>query len=61
MGKRHTKSQNSMGVGKTQIQTLGKRKRKILEDFDNNIPSSTKRHCHITGNDEVNRLCLDFF
>ena len=60
-GKAAYKIAEQYGVGKTQIQNLRKRKREILEDFENNVPSSTKRRRHITGNEEVNRLCLEFF
>ena len=60
-GKAAYKITEQYGVGKTQIQNLRKRKREMLEDFENNVPSSTKRRRHITGNEEVNRLCLEFF
>jgi hypothetical protein len=32
-----------MGDGHTQIMNILKRKRKILDDFENNVPSSRKR------------------
>ena len=32
-----------MGVGHTQIMNIFKRKREILDDFENNVPSSRKR------------------
>jgi kinesin family protein 6/9 len=32
-----------MGVGHTQIMNILKRKREILDDFENNVPSSRKR------------------
>lgn len=38
-----------MGVGKTQIQTLRKRKADILSDFENNMPNSSKRRRYLTG------------
>jgi kinesin family protein 6/9 len=31
------------GVGKTQIQSLRKRKAEVLADFENNVPGSCKR------------------
>ena len=39
-----------MGDGHTQIMNILKRKREILDDFENNIPSSRKRR-HVTGNE----------
>ncbi|KAK3104668.1 hypothetical protein FSP39_007460 [Pinctada imbricata] len=60
-GKAAYKIAEDLGVGKTQIQNLRKRKREILDDFENNLPSSTKRRRHITGNEEVNKLVLEFF
>jgi predicted DNA-binding protein YlxM (UPF0122 family) len=48
-----------MGVGRTQIQTINKRKAEILEDYENNISSDRKRHK--TGNEEINELCWTWF
>jgi hypothetical protein len=31
-----------MGVGRTQIQTINKRKAEILEDYENNVSSDRK-------------------
>jgi transposase len=38
-----------MGVGRTQIQTINKRKAEILEDYGNNVSTDRKRHK--TGNE----------
>jgi transposase len=38
-----------MGVGRTQIQTINKRKAEILEDYENNVSTDRKRHK--TGNE----------
>ena len=48
-----------MGVGRTQIQTINKRKAEILEDYENNVSSHQKRHK--TGNEENNELCWTWF
>jgi hypothetical protein len=45
------------GVGKTQIQSLRKRKAEALADFENNVPGSCKRRRHLTGNEDINQLC----
>ena len=39
-----------MGDGRTQIMSILKRNREILDDFENNVPSSRKRQRHVTGN-----------
>jgi hypothetical protein len=49
------------GVGKTQIQNLRKRKLKVLSDFENNVPSETKRCRYLTGNEEVNTYTYEWF
>ena len=46
-----------MGVGRTQIQTINKRKAEILEDYENNISSDRKRKRHKIGNEEIHELC----
>ena len=48
------------GVGKTQIQSLRKRKAEALADFENNVPGSCKRRRHLTGNEDINQLCLEW-
>jgi hypothetical protein len=32
-----------------------------LNDFENNVSGSTKRRRHVTGNEEINELCLEWF
>ncbi|CAH1241537.1 TIGD4 [Branchiostoma lanceolatum] len=49
------------GVGRTQIQNIIKRKREHLEDFEDNAPTNKKRNIRNTGNEEINRLCWEFF
>lgn len=45
------------GVGKTQIQNLRKRKHELLSDYeDPNVPGSSKRRRHNTGNEQINEL-----
>jgi hypothetical protein len=39
-----------LGVGKTLIQNLRKRKSEVMTDVENNVPLSTKRRRHCTGN-----------
>jgi kinesin family protein 6/9 len=39
-----------MGDGRTQIMNILKRKREILDDFENNVPSLRKRQHRVTGN-----------
>ena len=50
-----------MGVGCTQIMNIFKRKREILDDAENNGPSSRKRQRRVTGNENINKLCWDWF
>jgi hypothetical protein len=60
-GKVAYKIADEFGVGKTQIQNLRKRKAEILDDYEkHNLPGSTKRQRHITDNEDINRLCLEF-
>ena len=63
-GKPVYKVAEDFGVGKTQIQSLRKRKAEVLNDFENfenNVSGSTKRRWHVTGNEEINKLCLEWF
>ena len=46
-----------MGVGRTQIMNIIKRKSEILDDFKNNMPGSRKRQRRATGNEDINQLC----
>ena len=50
-----------MGVGKTQITQISKRKAEILCDIENNVPGKRKRKRHKTGNEEINDLCSSWF
>jgi hypothetical protein len=50
-----------MGVGRTQIMNIIKRKSEILDDFKNNMPGSRKRQRRATGNEDINQLCWDWF
>ena len=45
-----------MGVGRTQIMNIIKRKSEILDDFKNNMPGSRKRQRRATGNEDINQL-----
>jgi hypothetical protein len=36
-------------------------KREILDDFENNVPSSRKHQRRVTGNVNINQLCWDWF
>ena len=60
-GKPVYKVAEDFGVGKTQIQSLRKRKAEVLNDFENNVSGSTKRRWHVKGNEEINKLCLGWF
>ena len=60
-GKAAYKVAEDFGVGKTQIQSLRKRKAEVLNDFENNVSGSTKRRRHVTGNEKINELCLEWF
>jgi hypothetical protein len=51
---------NEFGVGKTQIQTIMKRKLEIMEEFEGNVPSNKKRK-HTTGYEEINDLMKSWF
>ena len=44
-----------LGVGKTQIQNLRKRKQEVLTDIEK-CPGDTKRRRHTTGNEDKNDL-----
>ena len=47
-----------MGVGRTQIQNIAKRKAEILDDFDSNVSGERKRKRHKTGNEEL-KTCIE--
>ena len=50
-----------MGVGRTQIQLINKRKAEIMSDYDANENPAKKRQCRKTGNEEINKLVFDWF
>ena len=50
-----------IGVGRTQIQTINKRKAEILEDYENNVSSDRKRKRHKTWNEEINEFSWTWF
>jgi len=58
-GKPAYKVAEDFGVGKTQIQNLRKRKAEVLGDYEENVPGNTKRWRHLTGNENINSLCLE--
>ena len=47
-----------MGDGHIHITNILKRKREIIGDFENNVPSSRKSQHHITGNENINKIML---
>lgn len=49
------------GVGRTQVQNILKRKREILDSFDNNGLSIRKRQCVSSANDDLNDLMWEWF
>ena len=50
-----------LGVGRTQIQNVCKRKREIMEEYDSNSNPESKRVRRVTANDEINELCYKWF
>ena len=44
------------GVRKTQIQSLRKRKKDVLNDAENCVNMQARRKIHFTGNEDINRL-----
>ena len=49
------------GVGRTQVQNILKRKREILDSYEENGNSSRKRQCVSTQNDNLNDLMWQWF
>jgi kinesin family protein 6/9 len=43
----------------SQIMNILKREHEILDDFENNVPSSRKRQRRVTGNENINKSCWD--
>jgi kinesin family protein 6/9 len=60
-GKIYRAVAEEMGVGRTQIMNILKRKSEILDDFKNNMPGSRKLQRRVTGNEDINQLCWDWF
>ena len=52
---------DELGVGRTQIQCIIKRKAEVLSDYESNVASDRKRKCRKTGNEEINRKCWEWF
>ena len=42
----------------SQIMNILKREHEILDDFENNVPSSRKRQRHVTRNENINKIML---
>jgi transposase len=57
-GKSARKIAEELGVGKTQIQNIIKRKAEVLEDYESNMNSEMKRKARKIGNEDVNELTL---
>ncbi|XP_066268105.1 tigger transposable element-derived protein 4-like [Branchiostoma lanceolatum] len=49
------------GVGKTQIQNILKKKDQYVDDYEKNAPGNKKRNAKQTGNEDINKLCWEFF
>ena len=49
-----------MGIGRTQIQQIIKRKSEVLDDYESNVSNDRKRKRHKTGNEDINDLCWDW-
>lgn len=52
---------DEMGVGKTQIQKILKRKAEVLQDVENNVSGDRKRARRVTGNEDINDLVFEWF
>ena len=52
---------NDLVVGRTQIMFIIKRKREIMDDFENNCPLDRKRQRPPTANEDINKLCWEWF
>jgi predicted transcriptional regulator len=60
-GKTGRKIASEMGVGKTQVQEIIKRKHEVLEEFNKNSNLDFKRLRRATVYDDINDLCLQWF
>ena len=49
-----------MGVGRTQIQQIIKRKSEVLNDYESSVSNDRKRKRHKTGNENINDLWWDW-
>ncbi|XP_064597377.1 uncharacterized protein LOC135463852 isoform X3 [Liolophura sinensis] len=49
-----------LGVGKSQIQMILKRRDKMLESFNSNVPGHRKRH-RFSCNNDMNQMCWEWF
>lgn len=52
---------DEMNVGKTQIQCILKRKRELVDDFEQNGNCDSKRPRRVSTYEDVNDLCLKWF
>ena len=52
---------DELGVGKTQIQSIKKRKLELTEDYENNSPSNRKRRHLSSTYEDVNELTWKWF
>ena len=50
-----------LGVGKTQVQNILKRKAEVLKEYENYISGAMKHLCRTSENDEINELYLNWF
>ncbi|XP_053406402.1 tigger transposable element-derived protein 4-like [Mercenaria mercenaria] len=50
-----------MGVGKTQIQNILKRKAEVFEDIENNVSGDRNRVRRVTVHEDVNNLVYEWF
>jgi hypothetical protein len=50
-----------MGVGKTQIQGVLKKKDAIMKEYEGGVPSSRKRGCKTTGYEGINEMTWQWF
>ena len=60
-GKSSRQLAEKYGVGRTQVQNLMKRKREILDSYEDDANSSRKRQCVSTVNNDLNDLMWQWF
>lgn len=51
---------SELGVGKSQIQMILKRRKELQESFHRNVPGSYKR-LRFRGNEKINQMCWKWF